>query len=203
MYLIELLVRCKMRMNKKTIAVLFSIILCFCFSACNKQEDNTFVPQTGIDYESKDSKESGESPTETISEITTESTANIKNVLQDNSDTVTEQKIRISVGGQSFTATLADTKAAEEFAALLPLTMNMSELNGNEKYYHLDESLTTDSKVPDMIHTGDIMLYGSSCIVLFYEDFSTSYSYTPIANIEDTNGLESALGSGNVTISFS
>ncbi len=78
-----------------------------------------------------------------------------------------------------------------------------SELNGNEKYYYLDESLTTDSKVPDMIHTGDIMLFGSSCIVLFYEDVSTSYSYTPIAHIEYTNGLESALGSGNVTISFS
>ncbi len=54
-----------------------------------------------------------------------------------------------------------------------------------------------------MIHTGDILLFGSNCIVLFYEDFSTSYSYTPISNIEDTNGLESALGSGNVTISFS
>ena len=81
MYLIDLWARCKMRMTKKTIAVLFSIILCFCFSACNKQEDNIFVPQTGIDYESKDSKESGEIPTETTSEITTESTANIKNVL--------------------------------------------------------------------------------------------------------------------------
>ena len=192
-----------MRMNKKTIAVLFSIIPCFCFSACNKQEDNTFAPQTGIDYEGKDSKESSESPTETISESTTESTADIKNVLQDNSDTVTEQKIRIGVGGQSFTATLDDTKAADEFATLLPLTMNMSELNGNEKYYYLDEALTTDSKVPDMIHTGDIMLFGSNCIVLFYEDFSTSYSYTPIANIEDINGLESALGSGNITISLS
>ena len=202
MYLIELLVRCKMRMNKKTIAILFSIILCFCFSACNKQEDNTFVPQTGIDYESKDSKESGGSPAETISESTTESIADIKNVLLDNSDTVTEQKLRISVGGQHFTATLAYTKAAEEFAAFLPQTLNMSELNGNEKYYYLDESLTTDSKVPDMIHTGDILLFGSSCIVLFYEDFSTSYSYTPIAHIEDTNGLKSALGSGNVTIIF-
>lgn len=180
-------------MTKKTIAVLFSIIPCFCFSACNKQEDNTFLPQTGIDYESKDSKESGESPTETTSESSTKSTANIKNVLQDNSDTVTEQKIRISVGGQGFTAILADTKSAEEFAALLPLTMNMSELNGNEKYYYLNETLTTDSEVPDMIHTGDIMLFGSSCIVLFYEDFSTSYSYTPIAHIENTNGLESML----------
>ena len=53
-----------------------------------------------------------------------------------------------------------------------------------------------------MIHTGDIMLYGSNCIVLFYEDFSTSYSYTPIAHIEDTNGLKSALGSGDVTVTI-
>ena len=178
-------------MSKKAIPALLGIIFCFCFSACNKQEDNTVVPQTGIDYESHDNEES-----------TTESTANTENVLQDISDTVTEQKLRISVGGQHFTATLAYTKAAEEFAAFLPQTLNMSELNGNEKYYYLDESLTTDSKVPDMIHTGDILLFGSSCIVLFYEDFSTSYSYTPIAHIEDTNGLKSALGSGNVTIIF-
>lgn len=173
-----------MRMKKITLAALVSIILCCCFSACNKQEDDTVVPQTGIH------------------ESTTESTANIENVLQDNSDTVTEQKIIISVGGQSFTAALADTKTAEEFAAFLPLTMNMSELNGNEKYYYLDDSLSADSKVPDMIHTGDIMLYGSNCIVLFYEDFSTSYSYTPIAHIEDTNGLKSALGSGDVTVTI-
>ena len=184
-----------MRMNKKTIAILFSIILCFCFSACNKQEDNTVVPQKGIDYESNNSEES-------TAKSTNESATDTETVSRDNSDTVTEQIIRISVGGQSFTATLADTKAAEEFAALLPLTMNMSELNGNEKYYYLNETLTTDSKVPDMIHTGDIMLFGSSCIVLFYEDFSTSYSYTPIAHIEDTNGLESALGSGDITIIF-
>lgn len=173
-----------MRMKKITLAALFGIIICFCFSACNKQEDNNVVPQTGIH------------------ESTTESTANIENVLQDNSDTVTEQKIIISVGEHSFTAALADTKAAEEFAAFLPLTMNMSKLNGNEKYYYLDDSLSADSKVPDMIHTGDIMLYGSNCIVLFYEDFSTSYSYTPIAHIEDTNGLKSALGSGDVTVTI-
>ena len=179
---------------KKYISAMLGIIVCF--SACNKQEDNTVVPQTVIDYESNNSEES-------TAKSTNESATDAETVSRDNSDTVTEQKIRISVGGQSFTAILADTKAAEEFAALLPLTLNMSELNGNEKYYYLNETLTTDSKVPDMIHTGDIMLFGSNCIVLFYEDFSTSYSYTPIANIEDINGLESALGSGNVTISFS
>lgn len=106
----------------------------------------------------------------------------------------------IHIGEKIYFAKFCDTSAAKEFAALLPLTLNMSELNGNEKYYYLDESLTTDSSVPDMIHTGDIMLFGSNCLVLFYEDFSTSYNYTPIAHIEDTNGLKSALGSGDVTV---
>lgn len=184
---------------KNYITALLGIIFCFCFSACKKQDDYIVAPQTVIDYESRDSEESTAKST---TESTTENTGDTETVSQVNTDTITERKIRISVGGQSFTATLADTKAAEEFAALLPLTLNMSELNGNEKYYYLDGSLSTDSKVPDMIQTGDIMLFGSSCIVLFYEEFSTSYSYTPIAHIEDTNGLKSALGSGNVTIKF-
>ena len=110
--------------------------------------------------------------------------------------------IEIQIGEQTFYAELYDTEAAEEFSVLLPMTIDMSELNGNEKYFYLDEPLTTDSSVPDRIHTGDIMLYGSSCLVLFYEDFSTSYSYTPIGHIEDTKGLKSALGSGDITISF-
>ena len=110
--------------------------------------------------------------------------------------------IEIQIGEQTFYAELYDTEAAEEFSVLLPMTIDMSELNGNEKYFYLDEPLTTKSSVPDRIHTGDIMLYGSSCLVLFYEDFSTSYSYTPIGHIEDTKGLKSALGSGDITISF-
>ncbi|MGN0600813.1 MAG: cyclophilin-like fold protein [Oscillospiraceae bacterium] len=111
-------------------------------------------------------------------------------------------ELEIQIGEQTFYAELYNTEAAEEIAALLPITIDMSELNGNEKYYYLNEPLTTDSCIPDRIHTGDIMLYGSSCLVLFYEDFSTSYSYTPIGHIKDTKGLRSALGSGEITISF-
>lgn len=110
--------------------------------------------------------------------------------------------LEIQIGEQTFYAELYDTETAEEFAALLPMTIDMSELNGNEKYFYLDNSLTTSGSVPDRIHTGDIMLYGSNCLVLFYEDFSTSYSYTPIGHIEDTKGLKSALGSGDIIISF-
>ena len=110
--------------------------------------------------------------------------------------------ITLSVGGKTFTATLADTGAARAFTDLLPLTLEMSELNGNEKYCYLDESLPTAASVPDKIRTGDIMLYGASCIVVFYKDFPTSYSYTVIGHIDDVTGLADALGKGSVTITF-
>ena len=111
-------------------------------------------------------------------------------------------KIEILVGNKTFTATLYDNAAAKALADMLPLTLNMSELNGNEKYYYLDKSLPTNASRPSEIETGDMMLYGDRCIVLFYKSFSTSYSYTPIGHIDDPTGLAAALGSGSVQVTF-
>lgn len=110
--------------------------------------------------------------------------------------------IKITAGGRTFAASLYDSETAETFKALLPLTLDMSELNGNEKYYYLPDNLPTASSIPSEIHAGDIMLYGNSCLVLFYEGFSTSYSYTPIGIIDDPDGLAAALGSGSVRVTF-
>ena len=110
--------------------------------------------------------------------------------------------MRVIVGDKVFPATLADNSTAEEFKELLPVTINMNELNGNEKYYYLGTSLTVDASVPDMIHAGDIMLYGRNCLVLFYQSFETTYSYTRVGAINDPTGLAEALGTGNVTVTF-
>ncbi|MBD5111305.1 MAG: hypothetical protein HDT42_02040 [Ruminococcaceae bacterium] len=111
-------------------------------------------------------------------------------------------EIKITVNGRAFSATLYDNETARAFKERLPLTLDMSELNGNEKYYYLPEGLPKNSSRPSGINTGDIMLYGSDCLVIFYDSFSTSYSYTPIGKIDGPNGLAAALGSGNVQVSF-
>lgn len=113
-----------------------------------------------------------------------------------------ENSMTITIGQTKFTATLSDSETAKAFRAILPMTLNMTELNGNEKYYYLSESLPTDKTVPGTIHAGDLMLYGDSCIVLFYENFQSSYSYTYIGHIDDVSGLKSAVGSGSVSVRF-
>ncbi len=120
----------------------------------------------------------------------------------ENNTPMANGKIKIKAGSKTFTATLLDNNSAKAFKEMLPLTINMVELNGNEKYFDLSKSLPTNSSNPGTIQNGDLMLYGSKTLVLFYKTFSTSYSYTRLGKIDDATGLASALGSGNVTIKF-
>lgn len=114
-----------------------------------------------------------------------------------------ESQITVTVNGQSFTATLEDNETARAFYAMLPMTLDMDELNGNEKYDYLDENLPSSSRNIGQIRTGDLMLYGSNCIVSFFKTFSTSYTYTSIGHIDDAENYAAALPSGSVTITFS
>ena len=112
-------------------------------------------------------------------------------------------QILIQIGSKSFEAQLEDNATAQAFVQMLPLTLQMEELNGNEKYSYLPESLPTNSERPGRIETGDLMLFGNNCLVLFYQSFSTSYNYTRIGKIGNCSGLKEAVGRGDVSIRFS
>jgi hypothetical protein len=114
----------------------------------------------------------------------------------------TGSKMIIKIGNQTFSATLIDNATANAFKSRLPITIDMIELNGNEKFADLAFNLPTKSSNPGTIQSGDLMMYGSNTLVLFYKTFSTSYSYTKLGKIDDVKGLEAALGKGNVKISF-
>jgi len=63
------------------------------------------------------------------------STASAHHTVSSNTDTNGSQmtQIRLTVGDQSAIATLADNPTAGDFADLLPVTLNMSDLQGTEK----------------------------------------------------------------------
>lgn len=124
-------------------------------------------------------------------------------------DSITEKTetmsdtLLIKIGGKEFTATHLDNPSAAAFKAMLPMTINMTELNGNEKYFRLSKNLPTNESNRGTIKAGDLMLYGSNTFVLFYESFSTSYTYTELGKINNTTGLAVSVGTGNVTVSIS
>ena len=65
----------------------------------------------------------------------------------------------------------------------------MKDMNDNEKYYYMSSHLTQNKEEINDIKSGDIMLYGNDCIVIFYEDFETFYKYTRLGYIEDKDKL--------------
>ena len=108
--------------------------------------------------------------------------------------------LTLEVGGRSYSVTLEDSRSARALLGRLPLRVTMSELNGNEKFYNLEESLPTDPVSPGHIQAGDLMLYGDNCLVLFYDSFPTSYRYTRLGRVDDLDGLAAALGRGDVEV---
>jgi len=109
----------------------------------------------------------------------------------------------MSIGNRRFAITLADNVAARAFEAQLPLTLDMAELNGNEKHADLPKPLPANASRPGTIRSGDLMLYGKNSLVVFYSTFDSAYSYTRLGRVDDPTGLAQALGQQNVRIEFS
>ena len=106
--------------------------------------------------------------------------------------------VKAIINGKEYKIDLEDNKTAKEFVNMLPLELNMRELNGNEKYIYLEKTLPTNSSNPKRINVGDVMLYGDNCLVIFYKSFDTSYSYTKIGHIDNLSNL----GNGSISVKF-
>ncbi len=113
-----------------------------------------------------------------------------------------KNSLTVKINGKNFSATLEDNPSAKKFAEMFPLEVDMTELNSNEKYFYLDKNLPSNAVSVGQIHAGDLMLFGSNCLVLFYKDFSTGYSYTRLGKFDNPVDLEKILGVGNVRVIF-
>ncbi|MGY0799419.1 cyclophilin-like fold protein [Lysobacter sp. A286] len=114
-----------------------------------------------------------------------------------------ESRMWMTVGERRFAITLADGEAARAFAALLPLTLDMREHNGNEKFASLPQALPTNASRPGTTRNGDLMLFGTDTVVVFYLTSNSSYSYTRLGHVDDPAGLAQAFGRNDVQVVFS
>ncbi|MGT2949828.1 hypothetical protein BU202_00685 [Streptococcus cuniculi] len=105
----------------------------------------------------------------------------------------TISKITIQIGREQFRVSLEDNQATRELVALLKeatVTVDVSDYDGFEKVGSLGSPLTSsDQKMATQ--NGDIVLYNSRQLVLFYG--SNTWSYTKIGSVTDKEGWKQAL----------
>lgn len=99
-------------------------------------------------------------------------------------------QITIKVGDDTLTAVLEDNESAKALKELLAdgaLTISASNYGGFEKVCSLGKELpSNDSQMTT--HVGDICLYNSNQIVIFYG--SNSWAYTKLGKIPDADQSE-------------
>lgn len=121
--------------------------------------------------------------------------------------TTMEQKLYITIDSSTMPVTLVDNTATRELVAALQqgdITYEAHDYGGFEKVGALGRSLTaSDTQITTQ--AGDVILYNSNNIVLFYG--SNTWSYTRIGSMEygTLDELKSFLkaGQGNVSVKLS
>ncbi|MER5434409.1 cyclophilin-like fold protein [Streptomyces sp. NPDC002588] len=91
-------------------------------------------------------------------------------------DKNTAMNIRLTIDGHQVDATLNDSATARDFAALLPLTLNLSDFHQTERIADLPRQLST-SGAPDAAEArpGDLAYYAPwGNLALFYRGSGSS-----------------------------
>lgn len=112
------------------------------------------------------------------------------------SDKKENKTMKVVIDNKEYRVILEDNETASELLDLLPKSYVMKDLNDNEKYTYMEESLKINPVNPNKINKGDIMLFGDNCLVIFYKSFITTYSYTKIGHIDNLEDL----GEGNINV---
>jgi len=109
-------------------------------------------------------------------------------------------KIRIQIGNKTLTATLNSSKTAQEFAALLPLSLTLEDFAQAEKISDLPRRLSTEGAPEGSDPSaGDIAYYAPwGNLAIFYRDSRYASGLVILGKIE---GSVAALGvSGSLKV---
>lgn len=183
---------------KKLCALLCVVAVAFLMAACGNIQEQTPVDEAENMAESAADTGDGETIPETEKSKMAGTVADIPKGAEE-----AVMNMKVQVGDAVFSATLEENEAAASFVEMMqenPVSIPMSDYSGFEKVGSLGTSLPA-SNSQTTTHAGDIVLYNGNQIVIFYG--SNSWSYTRLGHVDDLAGWEEALGSGDVTVTFS
>lgn len=192
-------------MKKITLLVICIMILTSSLTGYGKSaSQNTSVPEAVSPPQSSlpENSEAGAAELSSAPSVTEPVSAVRNEEKEEHEEDEKMYRIQLEIGTHMFSANLYKNETTEALIERLPLSLSMDELNGNEKYYYFSEALPQNPSRPQQIKAGDIMLFGSDCLVVFYENVSSSYRYTSLGYIEEASDLAEAVGTGTAAITF-
>jgi hypothetical protein len=120
-------------------------------------------------------------------------------VLPDEASTV---KINIRLEDRIIPATLNDSKAAQDFASLLPLSLTLEDYASTEKVSDLPRRLSTDGAPPGFDPSvGDIAYYAPwGNLAIYYRDFEYSTGLVSLGTL--ASGADIFASSHSMRVTF-
>lgn len=108
------------------------------------------------------------------------------------------ENMKLIIGEIEVPVTWEDNESVSAIKDLLPLTIQMSMYGGNEQVGSIGQRIVSNDK-QTRTKSGDIVLYTSDQIVIFYG--SNSWAYTRLGHVDlSKNEMKDLLGNGNVSI---
>jgi hypothetical protein len=195
-------------MIKKILWLLLTVLLIFSMSACTnggETPDKTAAAQETM----QSLLETTEAPAPTADEATlSPETTEIPAPAAEESNAALEEKenkMKLQIGNNEFTTTLADNSSADALLEMLaegPITIDMRDYGNMEKVGRFETGLPRND---EQITTapGDLILYQGNAFVIYYAP--NSWNFTRLGKIDDVTAadLKAALGSGNITVTLS
>jgi hypothetical protein len=111
-------------------------------------------------------------------------------------------KINIRIEGKVLTGTLSNSRAAQDFASLLPLSLTLEDYASTEKISNLPKRLSSDDAPPGFDPSvGDIAYYAPwGNLAIFYKDFGYSRGLVSLGKLDE--GTDVLARSGKLQVTF-
>lgn len=201
----------------KKIAIFLCILMaCTSLPACSPADDEPVPPpsqeeQTGND--STDISDNEETPPEDSIPENPSPNDSIPNENQPEEDNdekgeiMEKNKIKLTVNGKSFTATLEENSSAEALRQLLEkgdLSIRMNDYGDMEKVGSLGTSLPRNDR-QTTTQPGDLILYLGNSFVIYYD--TNSWNFTRLGRLDGVSTRQEVLellgGKGDITVTLS